>query len=264
MTDVALQRSFKHWAQLGYAARGVVYLVIGGLALLAAFGEGGSTTDARGAILKIFSQPFGQVLLWAMVVGLLGYVVWRFIQSVQDVDHHGHSAKGIAIRTGLMVSAITHLALAVWTFQLLIGSGGGGSSGKGQAQTLLGSEWGQVVFAVVGIAVIIAGFAHIFKGWSARFERYMHIPANQRNWARPVCQFGLIARGVVWLIIGWFFLDSVFTAQQGEVSGIAEALGALRNSSYGPWLLAVVAAGLFAFGVYSLLEALYRRIDAPG
>lgn len=265
MTDVSLQRSFRRWAQLGYAARGVVYLVIGSLALLAAFGQGGSTTNSRGAILTILGQPFGQVLLWAMVVGLFGYVVWRFVQAVQDVDHHGRSAKGVAIRGGLLVSAITHLALAVWTFQLLIGNGGGGSSGQGaaQAQALLGTTPGQVVYGLVGIAVVIAGFAHVYKGWTSRFERYVHIPIEHRKWAKPVCRFGLIARGFVWFIIGWFFIGAAVTARQGEISGIAEALNALRNTGYGPWLLAVVAAGLFAFGVYSVLEALYRRIDAP-
>jgi hypothetical protein len=269
MTEVSLQESFRHWARLGYVARGIVYLVIGGLALLTAFGEGGDTTDSQGAILTIFRQPFGQVLLWVMVVGLFGYSVWRFRQAYEDVDGHGRSAKGLAIRTGLFASAIIHLGLAVWTVELLLGQvlgQGGGSSGQGeeQARTLLSTDAGQLILGGLGLCVIAAGFAHLYKGWSGRFERYMDIPAGQRSWACPVCRFGLSARGFVWFIIGWFLLNSAMSAQQGDISGMRDALTALRDAAYGPWLLAIVAAGLFSFGVYSFLQALYRHIDAPG
>jgi hypothetical protein len=97
--------------------------------------------------------------------------------------------------------------------------------------------------------------------FTARFEKYMNIPADKRSWARPVCQFELATRGAVWLIIGWFLIKSAWMAKGGEVEGMAEALQWLRGSPYGSWLLGIVAAGLFAFGIYSLLEAAYRRID---
>ncbi|MDF3037290.1 MAG: hypothetical protein K0S28_2564 [Paucimonas sp.] len=110
---------------------------------------------------------------------------------------------------------------------------------------------------------MLAGFAHIYKGATARFEKYMSIPADKESWARPLCQFGLVVRGVVWLIVGWFLIKSARMAKGGEIEGISGALQWVRDNVYGSWLLGIVAAGLFAFGVYSFLEAAYRRIHIP-
>ena len=263
MNTIDLDEKFKTWARLGYSARGLIYLVIGGLALLAAFGEsGGETTDSKGAILKILEQPFGDVMMGILIIGLLGYSSRRLIQSFRDTDGHGSSGKGLAVRFGLFISAVTHVLLAVWAARILMGNGGGSSGGTGNS--FLTTDLGQIALGIVGAAVIFTGFAHIFKGVTARFEKYMNIPADKKSWARPVCQFGLIARGVVWLIVGWFLIKSAWMAKGGEIEGMAEALQWLRDNAYGPWLLAVVAAGLFAFGVYSVLEAAYRRINTSG
>lgn len=262
MQEIAMDSKFKTLARAGYVARGAIYLVIGGLALMAAFGEGGSTTDSRGAVMTIMSQPFGKFLVGLLIIGLIGYTGWRLVQSLRDVDNHGTSAKGIAIRTGLFVSAATHALLAYWSLKLLMGSASESSGSGASQQGLINSDLGQIALGLVALAVAIAGCAHIFKGWTARFERYMSIPADKKAWARPICRFGLIARGVVWLIIAWFLARSAMLARAGDVQGIPGALDSLRGQAYGPWLLAVVAAGVFAFGVYSVLEALYRRIDS--
>lgn len=260
MNHVELDHPLKRWAQMGYSARGVIYLVIGGLALLTAFGErGGQTTNSKGAILKILQQPFGNVLIFLLIIGLLGYSAWRLIQCFKDPDGHGSSGKGVAVRFGLFVSAITHILLAFWAGKLLMGAGADSQNGAGDFLT---TNLGQVALGIAGVGVIATGFAHIYKGATARFERYMSIPADKRNWARPVCQFGLIARGVVWLIIGWLLIKAAWLAKGGEIDGTSEALQLLRDQSYGPWLLGIVAAGLFAFGIYCLLEAAYRRINA--
>ena len=260
MNHVELDHPLKRWAQMGYSARGVIYLVIGSLALLTAFGErGGQTTNSKGAILKILEQPFGNVLIFLLIIGLLGYSTWRLIQCIKDPDGHGSSGKGLAIRFGLFISAVTHVLLAFWAAKLLIGTGGGPESG---GSSFLTTNLGQIALGIAGIGVITTGFAHIYKGVTARFEKYMSIPADKRSWARPVCQFGLIARGVVWLIIGWLLIKAAWMAKGGEIDGTSEALQLLRDQPYGPWLLGIVAAGLFAFGIYCLLEAVYRRINA--
>lgn len=257
--NIGGKKSFEKLAKMGYGARGVIYVVIGGLAVMAAFSGSGKTTDSKGAITTILHQPLGHTMLTILVIGLAGYVLWRFVQAVKDPDNHGTSAKGLAIRGGLLVSSITHAALAVWTVKLMLGepqsSSGGGS--------WLSSSPGLIVLAVAGVAVIGAGIAHIIKGWTARFERYMTIPRDKRSWAKPLCQFGLIARGVVWCMVGYFFIRSAIKTRSGDVEGVADALNALAGSTYGTWLLGIVAAGLMAFGVYSILEAMYRRINAP-
>lgn len=259
MTAALGSHDFKTLARMGYSARGIVYLVIGGLALLTAFGQGGEMTDSKGAIMTIMQQPFGTGLLVLLVIGLFGYVVWRLVQAVQDPDDHGTSAKGLAVRAGLFVSAITHALLALWTIKLILGESSDDKSAS--TQSFIASEIGQIVVGLIGVAMVCVGCAHLFKGWTARFERYMSIPADKALWMRPLCQFGLMARGIVWCILGWFFIRSAFQAGAEEIKGLADAMAALRNSSYGVWLFGIVAAGLFAFGLYSMLEAAYRRIN---
>jgi hypothetical protein len=255
---IATGKNFKKLAQMGYLSRGAVYLVIGGLALLAAFGSGGETTSSKGAILTITHQPFGEFLLALLIIGLVGYVIWRFIQSVKDTDDHGTSMKGMVVRGALLISAITHAALAVWALKLLLMDESGGSKSSPE---FLSSTLGKWLFILTGAAMIGAGFAHLYKGWTAKFQKYMDIPPQQSQWAKPVCQIGLMARGVVWCIVGWFFIYSAMIAGSQEVKGVADALNFLHQQNYGTWLFGLTAAGLFCFGIYSVLEAFYRRIN---
>ena len=247
-------------ARSGYAARGIVYLIVGGLAVLAAFGPGGQTTDSRGALTSLLGAPFGKALLVVMGVGLLGYSLWRTIQGIKDTDHHGTGARGLAIRGGLLVSAVTHVLLA---FTLGGGGSGGGGGSQGLASTLMQQPYGRVLVGLVGVAVIGAGIAHAVKGWTARFEKYMLIPADKRAWAHPVCRFGLITRAVVLIIIGGMFIAAAYQIDPSQAGGLADAFDAVRRQAYGKVLLGIIAIGLVAFGIYSLLEAVYRRVSPP-
>ena len=261
MNKPANEHKMKWFARLGYGARGLIYVIIGGLAVMSAIGVGGGTVDSRGAIQKLMQQPLGQTMLVVLIVGLLGYVSWRLIQATKDTDQHGTSVKGLAVRGGLLVSAITHALLAFYTTTLLGAPGGTSNSGSDSAQGFISSTPGQIVLALVGLAVSGAGAAHIVKGYKAGFEKYMDIPPRQMSWARPLCQFGLIARGIVWLMIGWFLIQSALKARAGDIAGMGEALNTLASSPYGDWLLGIIALGLLAFGIYSFLEAAYRRIN---
>ena len=251
-------------ARSGYAARGVVYLIVGWLAVLAALGTG-QATDSKGALLKILQQPFGEVLLGLVALGLLGYALWRLVQAWYDPDGHGNDAKAMAIRGGLVVSAITHLLLAFFALSLIFGWGTGGGDNGTQDWTawLLQQPFGRWLVGLIGAAVIGAGIAHIVKGYKAKFEKYLLIDRDLLDKTSPVCRFGLIARGVVFLIIGGFLVIAAWRFSSGEVVGLKGALQTLQQQPYGWILLAIVALGLFAFGVYGLIQARYRRIDAP-
>ena len=160
MNTVANTDKFKTLAKMGYIARGAVYLVIGGLAILAALGEGGQTTDSKGAIVEIMQQPFGTFLLIILIVGLFGFVIWRLVQAIKDTDGHGTSAKGIAVRGGLIASAISHGALALWTIKVLLGNGNRSQGGE----QFLSTGAGQIIIGLAGLAFAGAGLAHIYKG----------------------------------------------------------------------------------------------------
>ncbi|MEJ2602527.1 MAG: DUF1206 domain-containing protein [Gammaproteobacteria bacterium] len=257
-------------ARAGYAARGVVYLVIGGLAVQAAFATGGGTTGSKGAIREMMSQPWGQFIVALIAAGLIGYAIWRFTQAIYDADDHGTDAKGIAIRAGLFVSALTHSALAIYALTLLgVGSGGSGSgeAGRNSAETwtatLLSQPYGQWLVGILGAVVIGVGVAHTIKAKDTKFERYLDMDEQKMKIGRPIAIFGLVARGVVFVIIGGFFIAAAWQAQPEEAKSLGETLGTLQQQPYGSWLLGIVALGLIAFGLYSIMEAFYRVIPKP-
>ncbi len=251
-------------ARLGYSARGAVYLIVGWMALVAAFGSG-QTEDTRGSLRHLLGQPLGQTMLAIVAFGLVCYAAWRFIQGIWDADRHGTDAKGLAIRAGLLISGITHLALAFFAVSLIFGWGSGGDSNQTSNWTakLMSQPYGRWLVSGGGLAVIGAGIAHIVKGWTARFQKRFAMDRDAMRWTKPVCQFGLVARGVVFLIIGGFFIVAAVQFNPDQARGLDGALRTLEQQPFGPYLLGVVALGLVAFGIYSILESFYRRIGQP-
>lgn len=255
-------------ARSGYAARGIVYLIIGGLATIAALGSGGQTSGSRDALETLLTEPFGSTLLVIMALGLFGYAAWRIIQASLDTDNHGTDGKGLAIRASLVVSAILHVFLGFFTFTLAfaLGDSSGGSSGGGKegfTSWLLQQPFGVWLVALVGVVVIAAGIAHGIKGWKAKFEEYMRIPGSMQPWAQRVCRFGLVTRGVALVIVGGFFLLAAYQTDPSEAGGLGEVFSTVRSLVFGKVLLGIMAVGLFAFGAYSLMEAAFRQVNAP-
>lgn len=254
-------------ARVGYAARSAVYAVIGVLALMLAVGEGGRATDTRGAVEEVARQPFGSVLLVLLGVGLLAFAVWRFVQSALDVERKGTSGKGLVARTMLGISGVIHASLALFAFNLLRGRGGGGGGNpRGMTAELMSKPFGQVLVALVGVAVV--GFA-VYQFKQAKSGKMLDklsltgLAARQRTWVERISRAGVAARAVVFLLVGTFFLQAALQADPGEAGGLGEALGALASQPFGPVLLGLVALGLVAYAVYQLLEARYRRIATP-
>ncbi|MEX0740862.1 MAG: DUF1206 domain-containing protein [Pseudohongiella sp.] len=253
------------FARWGYASRGVVYVIIGSLAALAALGQGGETTDSQGALEWILAAPLGKILLGLMALGLLGYAMWRCIQALKDTDDHGHDASGLAVRAGLLVSAITHTLLALSAANLIfniVGPSGDSDGGsQGISAWLMQQPFGRWMVGAVGLVLIGVGFAHARKGLKTQFHRHFSMPKNVEYWAYPVCRFGLVARGVVFTMIGAFFLIAAYQFDADQAGGLSEVFNTLREQPFGPWLLGFMALGLIAFGIYSLMQAVYRTIN---
>jgi TRAP-type C4-dicarboxylate transport system permease small subunit len=265
-----ISQSARGWiiplARFGYAAKGVVYLIIGGLAALAAFTRGGRTTDSRGAFEEILSQSYGKLLLGAVAVGMAAYAIWRIVQAVKDTENKGSDAKGIARRIGYAAIGVIHIGLAYSAAQLIFGSGGesrGDAASKEWTATLLAQPFGQWLVGAVGLGFIAFAVSQFYKAFTAKFREKLktnEMDEKTQTFATRSGQAGLSARGVVFGIVGVFLIQAALHSNAGEARGLSGALRALEQQSYGQWVLGIVALGLIAYGLYMLVLARYRRI----
>jgi hypothetical protein len=260
-------RRLSVFSRLGYATRGVVYLLVGSFATMAALTARWQTADQRGVLVELLDERFGELMLAGVSFGLVAYSAWRLVQAVLDADDHGRSLRGLAVRAGLLVSAVAHLLLAVSAASLLFGWGEAESGESGiQRWTgwLLSQTLGQWFTGAVGVLVIGAGLAHVHKAWTAGFEKFLDDGRPFRAWQRAVSRFGLAARGGVFVAMGGFLIVAAIEFSSREAHGLKGALDALQRQPYGWVLLGLVGLGLLAFGIYSLIEAVYRRIGLAG
>ncbi len=254
-------RGFALFARAGYAARGLVYTLIGAFTVYAAWRGGGDSPGSKEAVKTILEAPAGDVLALGLLAGLAGYAAWRFVQAVFDTDDHGFDPRGLAVRAGLLASCASYGLLVAWTFSRWRGSGGSG--GGGLAETLAGFI-GHRVTAVV-LALVFAGvaFAHLRKAWVKGYEKHFDADQAAMKWIHPVSRVGLVARGMVFVILALLLGWRAWTARGagGETPGLEQALTALRGLPAGTWLLGAMGAGLLCFAGYSFVEARYRRIN---
>lgn len=267
--NTVLNKTFETLARIGYAARGVIYFVIGLLAVLLAFGFGGKTTDQQGAISMIGTQPAGRILLWLVLLGLVSYSLWGLIRAIFNPFHQGHDAKGYALRIGYLASAIAYALLVLPTYALISGGTQPAQNGAQQDQIqqytakILAMPFGQWLVGIIGVIVIAVGLIQIFQGFSKGFDRQVYLtklnPAQLRR-VRFLGRFGTIARGIVFALIGLFIVTAAYTANSQQVKGFDSTLTSILQQPYGRWLMGAVALGLISLGLYSLCLAIFFRL----
>lgn len=261
------QNTLEVMARLGHGARGAVYCLVGGLALLAAIGPGGQTGGSGSALRTLLGQPFGRVLLGLIALGFAFFALWRFVEAVTDADRRGDGWKALGVRGAHLVGGVIAVGLAVSALGLALGWGGG-RSGDDRALRdwtawLMTQPFGPWLVGLVGLGVVGAGIAFIAKGWRGKVTEHLVCSRDVARWAVPAGRLGFGARGVVFLIIGGFLVVAAIQSRAAQAKGLGGALEALQAQPFGWILLAITAAGLFAFGVFGFVEAFYRRIDAP-
>jgi hypothetical protein len=246
-------------ARAGYAARGLIYGVIGFFAALAAVGAG-RTMGSRDALSVLFSGTGGSIMAYILIAGLAFYSLWRFIQAGYDTDSHGTGAKGLAIRGALVVSGISYGILASYSLSLARGAGGDSGGGEGGwAETLAGFVGASWVAAALAVALAGAGVAHVIKAIKKRYARYITADDDTMRFIHPIARTGLIARGTVFLVLA--FLLATRSVRGGEQASSKAALEFVQGLPLGWLLLSLMGIGLIAFAAYSFAEAIYRRVD---
>ena len=256
-------------ARFGYVVRGLVYFIIGALALQVALGGGGALTDPQGAIVFVGKTAFGNILLYFILAGLMGYGLWGAIRAVFDPLHKGSDAKGALARIGYAVSGVSYLLLAVATYGLISGGAAAASSGAQTAQaqktaaTILAQSWGAYAVAGVAIIITVVGIVQIVAGIQRKFDEQKEpnsLTSSQKRLMVGVSQFGFAARGVVFTLVGVFLFSAAYTHDASKAQGIDGVLSALLRQPTGPWLLGVVAMGLIAFGIFSIMSGIWLRL----
>ncbi len=233
--------------RIGFAARGLLYLVIAFLVI-----RTGRAEDPSGA-LRYLGQGGGRMLLIVMAAGLIAYSLWRLADAAFDIERHGAGRKGMIGRVGAAASGIVHLLLAWQAIRLIQGTASGGDRAQEGAQSALQLLGGGALLILAGAVLLGVGVYQLVKAAKASFLRHLEPAVAWKPWAKWTGRAGYAARGLVFLIVGFFLLRAGFQGQASEAGGTAEALAWLSS----PWDV-LVALGFFAFGLFSLIEARFR------
>lgn len=255
---------FEKLTRAGFAARGVTYGIVGGLAFAAAIGSGGQTTGTTGALETLTGSAWGATLLVLTAIGLFGYGIFRLASAAVDMEGEGSDKKGIAKRLGYAGSGLTHFALSIYAVMLVTGnsSGGGGGGASSLTAKLMSAPAGIWLVGIAGLIGLIVAAVQVKKAVTHEYREHVELPDNQ-GFADRAIQIGIISRAVVFAIIGVFLIVAATNANPNQARGIGEALSWLQSQSYGGILLAIIGAGLVAFAFYNVLQARYRVVGDP-
>ncbi len=241
--------------RLGYAARGVTYILLGMLAL----GTSGKARDgAKGVYDYLQDMPLGTPLLWLVALGLLAYALFKLMAGIANLENRDADAIGIAKRIGEVASGVTHLFLAYAAYKFATGgqtSSTGSGGGEQMAQPVMAFELGAVVIGLVGLGMLVAAFMQGKQAVTGDFMK--HIAGRAPKAVESLGRAGHAARAVVFAIIGWSLVRGAWLDSDSAVKGLGEALMSLRD---GGTIYTLVAIGLLMFGAFSLVTARYRII----
>jgi len=267
-TAVQQEKWVENFARIGIASKGVVYCLIGVLTTMAAFNLGGQASGSKSVIEFIAQQPFGQILLGALTLGLLFYVFWRFYQAFEDPENKGNGKEGLGRRLGYAASGVTYGFLAYYAISLLFlggGSSSGGGSGKKElVSTLLEQPLGQWLVGIVAAILLGKAIWQFYRALSGKFSdqvKEQNLDKRAQEVVLKAGMAGYIARGVVMGIIGYFFLRAAIEANPSEAKGTEGAFNFLASSDFGPYLLGIVALGLVGYGIFMFIKARYRDMS---
>lgn len=243
----------------GYAARGVVFLIVGALALYAAF-SGAPPEGSTGALQELSARPFGMAMLAVVAAGLFAYMLWRFVDAFLDLENDGASPTGLVARTANFISGVTQAVLGATAVTIIV-RGARAVDNENAAESwsarLMAEPFGRWLVVAIGLIIVGAAFYEARNAWRAGFRKNLNQCAATERLA-PFMRFGLAAKAVVLLIIGSLFAYAGWTIRPEEAVGVGEALLVLERQPFGRALLGLIGAGMIGFAIYCWVYAKYR------
>lgn len=250
--------------RFGLLAQGFSYVLVGFLAIALAVGLGGETASRQGALETLVDEPGGTILLVVLACGFAGYAIWRLAQAIFDRGGEGDDAGGLAKRAGQLGKAAIYIGLTWATVALVLrGHGSSGNEEEEATGGVLGWPAGRWLVAAAGVAILtVAGF-QAYRALSRSFmdELESHkLTARSKRWIERVGFVGILARGIIFGLIGAFLVKAAVQFDPREAIGLDGALRTVAEAPYGSLLLGATAAGVAIFGLFCLLQAYYRDV----
>jgi hypothetical protein len=251
--------------RLGYVVRGALYAVMGYLVLRIALGQrGGRATDLAGSLVWLTGNAFGKFLLIVIIVGLVAYSFWGVIRAIYDPLHRGNDPQGIAARIGFLTSAFSYAALAFFALQIFGGQGSGATDATQKTvSSLLANPAGGLATELLGVIAIGIGIGQLVEAYRATFAQDLkasEMSVSERKLAIGLGRFGMAARGVTFLVIGWFLIQAGIHHDPGKATGFSGAFLFLLSQPNGHLVVGIIALGFIALGLHSFACARWVRL----
>ncbi|MCM5663315.1 DUF1206 domain-containing protein [Galbibacter mesophilus] len=253
-------------ARLGIATKGVVYSLIGGITALSVVGVTGQKAGSSGVLDYVAKQPFGRVVLGILALGLICFVLWRCYQAIMDPENHGKDLKGIVNRLAYLSSGAFYAVLAYAAVKRIIsglssGSGGGGK--ESMLQFLLDKPLGQILVTIVGCCFLGKAIYQLYKAYSGKYRdeiEHAGLDSKAQKVILNAGKVGYTARGIVIIIVSYLIFKAAWYNNSNQAGGKEEAFQVLQ-SNFGSLIMALVAIGLLAYGIFMFVKAKYRPIN---
>jgi hypothetical protein len=256
--------AIKMIARVGYAAKCVVYCILGVLTIYTAFSAARADEVSKKSVFQeILSVPFGTLSLTAITIGLACYVTWRVVQGITNPGNLDmNEPKEVLMRIFYFFSAIAYGLATYVAMKVLMGSSDN-SQQQQVSDNILQETWGALLVGTISLAIIVFAFIQLKHAMKVDFmDKFVaSMSRRQRKLAEWSGRLGFACRGVIYLIVGGFFVNASITQNSEKAGGLAEALKTLIVQPFGPWLVAAVGIGLIGFGVFCGLEGRYRKTD---
>lgn len=261
-----MKKTLVRLGRLGYGVKGIVYVMMGILALVASRGYRKHSLDTKGALVTIGEAPFGRFLLIVVVIGLFGYAAWRLISAATDAERKGDSPTGAGLRIGAAARGLAYGSLGYWTLRYLtFKRTGGGDMPRSLTNRVLDWPGGKWIVIAFGLSLIGYAVYQVYRALSGKFLNHLSLAGSSeetQKTVRIVGKFGIIARAVVFGMIGLLFVNAGRTYDPSKAGGIHDSLVAIAQQPWGRLLFIVVALGLIGFGLFQIATARFRIMRA--